>query len=207
MTHKTVTLAGFALCALAGALAAPAAFAEPTYDEVHAVMKRDFHTRGQATIDRVDQDGIQRLCTQTRDKPPENLARALENEQHQAIRYPADGKLMGDWKRGAKIAASGTGMTWKEKAGSQSGGGCYNCHQLSPKQPSYGTVGPSLKHYAKVRGSGMEGQKYVYGKIYNSKAYNLCTQMPRFGSSGTLTEQDIKDLVGYLLDPTSPVNE
>ena len=53
----------------------------------------------------------------------------------------------------------------------------------------------------------MEGQKYVYGKIYNSKAYNLCTQMPRFGTSHTLTEQDIKDLTAYLLDPDSPVNQ
>ena len=50
-------------------------------------------------------------------------------------------------------------------------------------------------------------QRYVYGKIYNAKAYNLCSQMPRFGHSGTLTEQQIKDLVALLLDPGSPVNK
>ena len=49
-------------------------------------------------------------------------------------------------------------------------------------------------------------QKYAYGRIYNSKAYNLCSQMPRLGQSGTLSEQQIKDLVAYLLDPASPVN-
>ena len=50
-------------------------------------------------------------------------------------------------------------------------------------------------------------QKYVYGKIYNAKAYSLCSQMPRFGSSGTLTEQQIKDVTAYVLDPNSPVNK
>jgi len=50
-------------------------------------------------------------------------------------------------------------------------------------------------------------QKYVYGKIYNAKAYTLCSNMPRFGATGTLTEQQIKDLVAYVLDPGSPNNK
>ena len=33
------------------------------------------------------------------------------------------------------------------------------------------------------------------------------TNMPRLVASGTLTAQQIKDLVGLLLDPMSPVNE
>jgi sulfur-oxidizing protein SoxX len=53
----------------------------------------------------------------------------------------------------------------------------------------------------------MDGQKYVFGKIYDSKAFNLCSQMPRFGTSHSLTEQDIKDVTAYLLDPASPVNQ
>jgi sulfur-oxidizing protein SoxX len=57
-----------------------------------------------------------------------------------------------------------------------------------------------------VRGSGPDMQRYVYGKIYNAKAYNLCSQMPRLGYSGTLTAEQIKDLVALLLDPASPVN-
>ena len=44
-------------------------------------------------------------------------------------------------------------------------------------------------------------------KIYNAKAFNLCSTMPRFGHSGTLTEKQIKDLVALLLDPNSPVNK
>src|SRR5439155_572982 len=58
----------------------------------------------------------------------------------------------------------------------------------------------------KLRGNGREIQRYVYGKIYNAKAYNLCSQMPRLGLSGTLTEEQIKDLVALLLDADSPVN-
>ena len=57
-----------------------------------------------------------------------------------------------------------------------------------------------------MRGATPASQRYAYGKIYNAKAYNLCSQMPRLGHSRTLTEQQIKDLVALLLDPESPVN-
>jgi sulfur-oxidizing protein SoxX len=30
--------------------------------------------------------------------------------------------------------------------------------------------------------------------------------MPRFGTQGILTEQQIKDVMAFLLDPASPVN-
>jgi len=50
-------------------------------------------------------------------------------------------------------------------------------------------------------------QKYVYGKIYNAKAFSLCSQMSRFGHFGALSEQQMKDLVALLLDPASPVNK
>jgi sulfur-oxidizing protein SoxX len=98
-------------------------------------------------------------------------------------------------------------MQWSEKPEVPGGGGCYNCHQLSPAQESYGTLGPSLKAFGKTRGNGPDMQRYVYGKIYNAKAYNLCSHMPRFGHTGSLSEQQIKDVVAYLLDPASPVNQ
>jgi sulfur-oxidizing protein SoxX len=204
MTNKTICLS---LGTLAAALAAAqVALAEPTPLEVRALLHKDFHAKGQAVMSRVDQDDVQYVCTVTHDKPSAKRVKEMEADQLAMVRYPADGKYMGDWKRGAKIAASGKGMTWKEKPGQNRGGGCYNCHQLSPKQESYGTIGPSLKGYARVR-PGIDGQKYVYAKIYNSKAYNLCSQMPRFGTSHSLTEQDIKDVTAYLLDPASPVNQ
>jgi L-cysteine S-thiosulfotransferase len=190
---------------LLGAIAS-LAFAEPDAQDIESVLKRDFHARGQATMDRVVQDAVQRVCTQTHDKPPAELAKTLEADQMKTIAYPA-GSLLGDWKRGESIAQGGRGMTWSDKPGARADGSCYNCHQLSPNEASYGTIGPSLRGLGKTRGAGAEAQRYVYGKIYNAKAYNLCSQMPRLGYSGTLTPEQIKDLVALLLDPASPVNK
>jgi len=174
--------------------------------EITAAFKRDFRAKGQAKMDRLEQDEVQRACNLHADNPPESVAKLLEQAQLKAVKFP-NGSLMGDWKNGKKIAESGQGMQWSEKAGSPGGGGCYNCHQLSPQQESYGTLGPSLKGFGKIRGGSPETQKYAFGKIYNSKAYNLCSHMPRFGHSGSLTEQQIKDVVAYLVDPNSPVNK
>jgi sulfur-oxidizing protein SoxX len=156
-------------------------------------------------MDRVAQDGLQRVCTEANDRPPAALAKQLEADQMKTIRFP-EGSLIGDWQRGEKIAQGGRGLTWSDKAGAPNDGSCYNCHQLSPAELSHGTLGPSLRGFGKARGDGPDAQRYVYGKIYNAKAYNLCSQMPRLGHSGTLTPEQIKDLVALLLDPASPVN-
>jgi len=191
---------------LVAMLVAPLALADPTPQDVQKLMQRDFHARGQAGMDRVVQDGVQRVCTESGDQPPVGLAKSLEADQMKSIVYPS-GSLMGDWKRGESIAQNGRGLQWTDKPGAAAGGSCYNCHQLSPQEASFGTLGPSLRQFGKLRGNGQEMQRYVYGKIYNAKAYNLCSQMPRLGLSGTLTEEQIKDLVALLLDADSPVNQ
>jgi len=53
---------------LAAALAALPAMAQPSPKEVEKVMQRDFRPRGQATMERVVQDGLQRVCTDTHDR-------------------------------------------------------------------------------------------------------------------------------------------
>jgi len=191
---------------LAGALVAPLALAEPTAREVQDIHLRDFHAKGIVKKEAAAQDAVQRICTVTNDRPSADIAKQLEADQMKTIVFPA-GNLMGDWQRGEDIAQSGRGMTFSDAAGTPNGGSCYNCHQLAAKEISYGTLGPSLQGFGKTRGAGAEMQKYAYGKIYNAKAYNACSQMPRLGFSGTLTEQQIKDLVAYLLDPASPVNQ
>jgi sulfur-oxidizing protein SoxX len=173
--------------------------------DVQKVLQRDFQARGQATMDRVVQDGVQRVCTESNDRPPAALAKELEADQMKTIRFP-EGSLIGDWKNGERIAQNGRGLQWTDPAGQGGGGSCYNCHQLSPQEASHGTLGPSLLRFGATRGNGPEMQRYVYGKIYNAKAYNLCSTMPRLGMSGTLGAEQIKDLVGLLLDPASPVN-
>jgi sulfur-oxidizing protein SoxX len=174
--------------------------------ELQAVLRRDLHARGSATMARVEPDAVQKACNLNGNAPPEPLAKSLEAEQLAAIKFPA-GSLIGDWKRGETLAQSGRGMQWNDSPKDAAGGSCYNCHQLALKEASYGTLGPSLLGFGRLRGNSPEMQKYAYGRIYNSKAYNLCSQMPRLGHSGTLGEQQIKDLVAYLLDPDSPVNK
>lgn len=192
--------------ALLLALAPLGAIAEPNALDVQRVLQRDFKARGQATLDRIPQDGLQRLCTETHDRPPAAIAKQLEADQMKTIAFP-QGSLLGDWKRGEAIAQNGRGLMWSDRPGEPAGGSCYNCHQLSPAEASFGTLGPSLLGFGKLRGNTQEMQKYVYGKIYNAKAYNACSQMPRLGHTGTLTEQQIKDLAALLLDPASPVNK
>jgi len=175
--------------------------------EAAAMIKRDFKPRGIATMDRVVEDAVQAICNRSRDNPPKEIGQRLEQDQLAAVRWPADGKLLGDWRSGERIAQSGRGMTWSDSASAPGGGSCYNCHRIGPQETSFGTLGPSLHQFGKIRGYGPDVQKYAYGKIYNAKAYNLCSQMPRFGHVGALTEQQIKDLVALLMDPDSPVNK
>ena len=198
--------AAVAACAAPGPVSERPSIVPQDLDQITALLKRDFRERGQAKMDRVNLDDVQRVCNLHAENPPESLAKPLEEAQMKAIKFP-NGSLMGDWKNGERIAQSGRGSMWNDKPGVQQGGSCYNCHQLSPKVEAYGTIGPSLKGFGKGRGNDVEVQRYVYGKIYNAKAYNLCSQMPRFGHAGTLNEQQIKDLVALLLDPKSPVNQ
>ena len=201
---KMIQASIFGALAIAIALTAQAA---DERDKAVAMMKRDFHARSIAGIDRLNEDGLQALCNRSHDEPPKAVSERLQQDQLQAIKYPADGKFLGDWKSGESIAQDGRGMTWNDGGSRPNGGSCYNCHEIGPNETSFGTIGNSLRRFGKTRGNGPEIQKYVYGKIYNAKAFNLCSKMPRFGHSGTLTEQQIKDLVALLLDPNSPVNQ
>jgi sulfur-oxidizing protein SoxX len=193
---------------VAVALLPAAAFADRNYrGEAISMLKRDFQPKGIATVDRLNEDAVQAVCNRSGNNPPKEIGQRLEKDQLEAVKYPADGKLMGSWKEGEKIAQSGRGFTWTDKPGLPVGGNCYNCHQIAPQETSFGTLGPSLYQFGKTRGNGPDMQKYVYGKIFNAKAYNLCSQMPRFGHAGALNEQQIRDLVALLLDPESSVNK
>ena len=99
-------------------------------------------------------------------------------------------------------------------ATSANGGNCYNCHQISKAEISYGTIGPSLYNYGKLRGVADPASpaskaivEYTWGKLYNAKAYNACSGMPRFGHGKMLDEAQLKHLMALLLDPKSPVNQ
>lgn len=82
-----------------------------------------------------------------------------------SIKQPSDGKYIGDWKKGEAIAQSGRGATWTDTASTPIGGGCYNCHQIDKKEISYGTIGPSLWNYGKMRGYSPEVETYTWNRI------------------------------------------
>jgi len=173
-----------------------------------AMLKSSFHERGQAKLDRLDQDETQRLCTDVGTKtPPKELAQKIEQINLALINWPADGKYLGDWKNGEKIAQEGRGMQYSDDPKGAVGANCYACHQLTKEEVSFGTIGPSLYNFGKLRGYGPDMQKYAYGKVYDAEAYNACTNMPRFGHKGILTEQQIRDVMALLFDPASPVNQ
>jgi L-cysteine S-thiosulfotransferase len=183
--------------------------AEPDYRQAAlALLKQDFRSKGPATLERVtSQDEAQQLCSQYPQERPAEVAARIEATQMKNIRQPADGKYLGDWKEGEKIAQNGRGMQSSDVVGGINGGNCYACHQISKQEISFGNIGPSLYNYGKIRGSSDEMLKYTWGKIYNAQAYTACSNMPRFGHSGILTEAQIKDVMALLLDPASPVNQ
>ncbi len=189
-------------------LALPAVWAAESslYADFKAMMDSSFQSNGIADKYRMYQLDFQKACSNEKE-PSKKEMQAIEAAQLKTVRYPADGKYMGDWKEGEKIAISGRGLTWTDKTRFDNGGGCYNCHQLSHHEISYGTIGPSLLEYGKVRGSTDEIIKYTWGKIYNAKAYNACSNMPRNGDAEILTEQQMKHLMAFLFDPASPVNK
>jgi sulfur-oxidizing protein SoxX len=181
------------------------------------ITKASFRDQGQAKVDRLVQDDANRECSaaDVAGKPiDEKVAKSIEAANLKAIKWPSDGKFLGDWKEGEKIAQDGRGMTWTDKAGSVNGGNCYNCHQISKQEISFGTIGPSLYNYGKLRGVADPASpaskavvEYTWGKIWNARAYNACSQMPRAGHNGFLTEQQVKNVMALLLDPKSPVNQ
>ncbi len=199
---KKITL--FALMAVS----LPAAWAggEDTYAEFKAMIDRSFKTTGIAAKHRMYQLDFQQACSQEK-LPAKEVQAKIEADQLKTIRYPADGKYFGNWKAGEKIAVNGRGLTWSDKTPHNNGGGCYNCHQMSHHEVSYGTIGPSLLEYGKTRGNSDEVVKYTWGKIYNAKAFNACSNMPRNGDAEILTEAQMKDLMAFLFDPESPVNK
>lgn len=187
------------------ALLAPlVALASPNAEEV---MKASFKDRGQAKVDRLNQDETQAACSKYFAGVPKDVAKKIEAANTKLIKYPADGKLMGDWKEGERIAQSGVGKQFSDNPANPSGGNCYACHQLTKVEISFGTIGPSLYNFGKLRGYTEAMRKYAYGKVHNAQAYSACSNMPRFGHNQILTEQQLKHVTALLMDPESPVNK
>ncbi len=208
---QTVLLAATVL--LASCATAPSQ--QDVAEATQKVLKSSFRDQGIAKTSWLDQDASNKACSEAQGAAlDEKLAKAIEEANLKTVKMPSDGKFIGDWKEGEKIAQNGRGMTWSDPAGSANGGSCYNCHQISKEELSFGSIGPSLYNYGKLRGVSNPAAAdskpivdYTWGKLWNAKAYNACSGMPRFGHAGILNEAQLRHVMALLLDPQSPVNK
>jgi L-cysteine S-thiosulfotransferase len=180
-----------------------------------AMIKASFRDQGIAKVDRLTQDQGQQACSGPT-APAQAVIQQIEAEALATVRWPQGGQYLGDWREGEKLAQNGRGMTWTDASAAPSANGaqCYNCHQIDKKEISFGTIGPSLWNYGKVRGvkdpadpASAAIVQYTWGKLWNSKAYAACSNMPRFGHARLLDEKQLRDVMALLLDPKSPVNQ
>ena len=182
------------------------------------IVKASFRDEGIVKASLLNTDETNRACSaaDVAGVPlDEATANRLQEVNLKSIKWPSDGKFIGNWQEGEKLAQSGRGLTYSDTAETPNGGNCYNCHQIDKKEISFGTIGPSLYNYGKLRGISDDPKspasiaiiEYTWGKIWNAKAYNACSNMPRAGHMGIMTEAQVRDLVGLLVDPKSPVNQ
>lgn len=205
MKTRNIIIALTGVAAIAGC--ASWTYSPPTREETLAVIKSSFHDHGVATVDRLNQTELQRVCSDTHNNPPRDVAERLQKAALASVKYPSDGKWFGDFKQGERIAQTGVGLQWNDKPGAPAGGNCYACHRLSKAEISFGNIGPSLNQYGKQRGTSEQMLRYTWAKIWNTHSFNACSPMPRFGDAGILTEAQIKDVMALLFDPASPVNQ
>ena len=210
MKHNKFLLALGILALTVLAMQGSATAQQANDPKFNKMMKDGFRADGIAGLDRIDQDATQKFCSDpvfASSKQGEKMREKIQKINMDSIKQPSDGKYVGNWMKGEAIAQSGRGATWTDKADTPIGGGCYNCHQIDPKEISYGNIGPSLTGYGKLRGYSQEVVTYTWNRINNSKAYNACSNMPRFAHFKLLNEQQIQDVMALLLDPASPVNQ
>lgn len=199
------------LVALAGSavLAGPPALAQTAADPalVDAVVAGTWRKPPDGWASRIAQDETQRLCSQYHNAPPQAVADTIMAAQQASVVFPADGNVIGDWKKGEKVAQNGRGGQFSDGPDTVNGGNCYACHQLRADEVSYGTLGPSLTGYGRERAYDPQAARDAYAKVFNAQAVAPCSMMPRFGYHKFLSEEQIKDVVAYLFDPASPVNK
>ncbi len=212
-TTALIATAAAAVVLAAGCASVPAP--QDLDREALAIIKASFRDQGIAKVDRIQQDLGQSACSSPT-PPSEAVAEQVMAQAKAAVKWPTGGQYIGDWREGEKLAQNGRGMTWTDSsaAAKDNGGSCYNCHQISKQEISFGTIGPSLYNYGKNRGvtnvtspTSQAIIEYTWMKIYNGKTYNACSNMPRFGHLGLLDEKQMAHLMALLLDPRSPVNQ
>ena len=136
--------AGAALLLSAGAALADE---RPSQAVIDAYLAATFGKAPPEWQARIKPDESLAVCNTTRNNPSSAESETMLKRESARVSYPADGKFLGDWKKGYQVANNGRGGQFSDSPNTVSGGNCFACHQLDPKEVSYGTLGPSLAAY------------------------------------------------------------
>jgi cytochrome c2 len=130
----------------------------------------------------------------------------LQQQQKQTIIYPNNTNNItsaNDWSSLPKTANSVNGKKLVAT--------CANCHALPDNDYSSAksNMGPSLVYLRNIliQKETAALYQYVYEKIYNAKAFHLCSAMPRFGAKKVLKPEEITDIISYLFAPNNGDNQ
>jgi sulfur-oxidizing protein SoxX len=184
---------------------------EATTRQIAEKMVFEAFSASPAHLKRLEQDRSQQICSKVGNAnlSTEEAAEVVKLARD-SIKYPASGQIVGDWKTGDILAHDGAGdriRDGKTENRKVNGALCQNCHGLAPGEINVGNLGPALTGYGKQRGNSEAIAKYTYDKIYNAWAFFPCSNMPRLGATGHLTQEQVAHMVAYLIDPQSPINK
>jgi sulfur-oxidizing protein SoxX len=112
MRHPRLRRALFGLFAVLTACATPVT-PSPDYDALMAEMMRaSFREQGIAKMDRLMQDASNAECSKSEGGPLSDArSEAIQTANYKSVKMPADGKFIGDWREGERLAQNGRGMT------------------------------------------------------------------------------------------------
>ena len=110
------TLGSAALLALLSACSTQPSSVE--IDKLTAeIVKASFRDQGIVKASVLNTDEANKLCSAAEVAGKEldvNVAKSIEAANLKLVKWPTDGKFVGDWKEGEKLAQSGRGMTWTD---------------------------------------------------------------------------------------------
>jgi sulfur-oxidizing protein SoxX len=101
--------------AVATLMATPAlAQQKPDPASLDAMIKAAFPGAPPDWQSRFVGDETMKECSDTHNIPSKAMAEAIQKREKAKIKYPDDGKFMGDWKKGEKLAQSGYGLRFSD---------------------------------------------------------------------------------------------
>ena len=193
---------------LALALGVAPAAAQQTAPTADAAVKAAFPTAPADWASRLTADETMRSARRTGTARRRRSRTRSSKREQASIVYPPDNNFMGDWQKGEALAQSGYGLRFTDYPARQANGGnCYACHQLTKAEVSYGTLGPSLSEYGKLRDFKPDAVKATLREdLQFARRVRLLDHAALRRQQGADHRADQGHAVALLMSPESPVN-